>query len=629
MVSIFHHQSIKASMQKSGCIMAISLATCSVATAKPANVFDYFDNTMDQFYNSFYVYADADSAGNHFVARARVSSDGDDATIPPMNEHYRHNCYQGDTCIQARFNANGHNWGGWYFMNGVMSAGATEPVPNWGDFPAAGIDLSSAKQLSFWARGEKGGEMLEFIALGFGRDVSSGKPIKPYADSAKQHSLKITLTPQWQKYSLDVKNSDLSYVIGAFGWVANTHDTQGNNSVFYLDEIQYDASRLAEPRLLTSFETLAAENEVDKLLRNTAFTYDNALTLIAYLAQGDSKRAKLIADALVIAQHKDRAFKDGRLRNAYRASEMEVFSGLHPQGNNISLALPGFSCPKIDKPDEYTWCEDEFQVSTHTGNVAWAMLGLLAYYEVVGGNQYLESAKQLGEWVVKNCADNAPGYSGGYQGWEASAKNPQGQKKLSYKATEHNIDLYAAFKRLYTHTNESKWQQRSDSAKAFVVSMWDDKQGRFWTGTGEDGVTINQAVIPVDIQAWSVLALTEQGKAYWPALTYAEKHHSTAGGFDFNEDKDGIWYEGTAQMAAAYYATGQADKWSATLTVLDAAQRASGAIPAASKDGLTTGFYLSNGKPWLYYAREHLGASAWYALAKLKVNPFQRMVKAK
>jgi hypothetical protein len=620
-------------MQKIGLFLCLSLfLDCLLTTsalAKSASVFDYFDHTMDQYYQTFYVYADADAAGNHFLARARVSGDGEEQTIPPMNEHYRQHCYQGDTCIQAAFNATGHNWGGWYFMNGVMSAGATEPTPNWGDVANAGVDLSNAKQLSFWARGETGGEVLEFIALGLGRDANNGQALKPYPDSAQQLKLKVSLTQQWQQYTLDTSASHLNYVIGGFGWVTNAQDTKGNKSVFYLDEIQYAASRLEEPRLLTSFEVLAAENDVDKLLRNAAFTYDNALTLIAYIAQGDMKRAKLIADALLTAQSKDRAFKDGRLRNAYRAGEMEVFSGLHPQENNISSPLPGFSCPKPDKPVEYTWCEDEFQVSTHTGNVAWAMLGLLAYYEVAGGQQYLAAAEQLGEWVVTNCSATAPGYTGGYQGWEASVKNPQGQRKLNYKATEHNIDLYAAFKRLYKQTNQPKWQQRADSAKAFVAAMWDAKQGRFWTGTGDDGLTINQTVIPLDVQAWSVLAFAEAGKAYWPALMYAEKHHAIAGGFDFNEDKDGIWYEGTAQMAEAYAASGQADKWNATLKVLDAAQRPSGAIPAASKDGLTTGFYLSNGKPWLYFAREHLGASAWYALAKLKVNPFAGMVKSK
>ena len=41
-----------------------------------------------------------------------------------------------------------------------------------------------------------------------------------------------------------------------------------------------------------------------------------------------------------------------------------------------------------------------------------------------------------------------------------------------------------------------------------------------------------------------------------------------------------------------------------------------------SIDGLTTGFNLNSGKPWLYYRRTHVGATAWFILAELGVNPF-------
>jgi hypothetical protein len=51
------------------------------------------------------------------------------------------------------------------------------------------------------------------------------------------------------------------------------------------------------------------------------------------------------------------------------------------------------------------------------------------------------------------------------------------------------------------------------------------------------------------------------------------------------------------------------------------AQDPSGGIVAASVDGPTTGFYLSDGQPWLYYKRLHVGATAWLALAQMQVNP--------
>jgi hypothetical protein len=135
-------------------------------------------------------------------------------------------------------------------------------------------------------------------------------------------------------------------------------------------------------------------------------------------------------------------------------------------------------------------------------------------------------------------------------------------------------------------------------------------------------VAINHENVPLDVQAWAPLALREDGKPYWRALSYSEKQHRVGDGFDFNQDRDRIWYEGTAQMAVAYQHTGQLDKSNTLLSVLVAAQDASGGIPAVNRDGLTTGFALLNGEPWLYFHRLHVGATAWLVLAQKGVNPF-------
>jgi len=52
-----------------------------------------------------------------------------------------------------------------------------------------------------------------------------------------------------------------------------------------------------------------------------------------------------------------------------------------------------------------------------------------------------------------------------------------------------------------------------------------------------------------------------------------------------------------------------------------------GAIYAADRDGLTTGFWkrwAQNQKeqPWVYYRRPHLGATCWYIFAELGWNPY-------
>ncbi len=75
-------------------------------------------------------------------------------------------------------------------------------------------------------------------------------------------------------------------------------------------------------------------------------------------------------------------------------------------------------------------------------------------------------------------------------------------------------------------------------------------------------------------------------------------------------------------MAAVYKLLGQMDRAAALIFCLHEAQDSSGGMPAASKDGLFTGFYLPDGQPWLYFDRLHVGATGWLVLAENGVNPF-------
>jgi len=392
--------------------------------------------------------------------------------------------------------------------------------------------------------------------------------------------------------------------------VTNASQNDNHDIAFYLDDIRYDKARPDAPRFLVSYATIPSTRDFDVVMHNVAFTYDNAVALLAFLASGDVGRAKLLADALVYAQQHDRFYTDGRLRNAYQGGDLVLPPGWTPNGRANTVRMPGFW-----DSGQRKWYEDKFQVSTHTGNVAWAMLALLAYHEAVvktDHSPYLEAAQRMGEWVERNCRDarGAGGYTGGFEGWEPSPT------KLTYKATEHNIDLYAAFQRLYLITGDERWRERASHAKRFVLAMWDDTEGKFWTGTRDDGVTINQDVGPLDVQAWAVLAFKEEeGKPYWKALEYAERYQRVGKGFDFDADCDGIWYEGTAHMALAYHFTRQEAKWRELIVFLRSAQE-EGGLPAADKEGLTTGF------DWFYFRRLHVGATAWLVLAEHGVNPF-------
>jgi len=312
-------------------------------------------------------------------------------------------------------------------------------------------------------------------------------------------------------------------VLGGFGWSVDAVLNQNGNSheiLFYLDNIRYELDstkveiRSAEPRFLVSYKTIVSDHDFDKIMRNTAFTYDNVVALLAFMAEKDFKRAGLLAEALVYAQENDRYYDDGRIRNAYQGGDLWLPPGWNPHGKADTVRMPGWYGDDPDNPDDKKWFEDEFQVSTHTGNVAWAMLALLAYHEAGGGDKYLRAAIRMGDWIEVECHDDrgAGGYTGGYEGWEPTPE------KIYYKSTEHNIDLFAAFQRLYQITGDDRLQERAAWSKGFVLAMWDPIEKKFWTGTKVDGVTINKDNIPLDAQPWALLALSNAAKPYRDGL---------------------------------------------------------------------------------------------------------------
>jgi uncharacterized caspase-like protein len=116
-------------------------------------------------------------------------------------------------------------WAGLYWQH---------PDSNWGDEP--GEDLTGAKRITFYARGERGGEIVEFISGG----INSGKK---YKDSFKESTGLIPLTKEWTKYVIDLsrlKNKELSNVIGAFAWVVSGGFDKDGRVVVYIADLRVE-----------------------------------------------------------------------------------------------------------------------------------------------------------------------------------------------------------------------------------------------------------------------------------------------------------------------------------------------------------------------------------------------------
>ena len=168
----------------------------------------------------FYVYSDKGAKVNHYIPSGWMGDYGDvrvedGSTTDPAD---------GKTCIKITYSAKGTQGAGW---TGVFWQ---HPSNNWGE-KAGGYDLSAYKRLTFWARGDQGGEKIAEFKMG----GITGE----HGDSDSNSIGPITLTKDWKKYTIDLSDKNLSHIIGGFAWSASRDDNP-NGFVAYLDEVRYE-----------------------------------------------------------------------------------------------------------------------------------------------------------------------------------------------------------------------------------------------------------------------------------------------------------------------------------------------------------------------------------------------------
>ena len=360
-----------------------------------------------------------------------------------------------------------------------------------------------------------------------------------------------------------------------------------------------DAIPGSGPAFLRSYDEVPGNDKPSEpALRTAAFTYDNALAVIALIACADRAQALRVGEALRLA-----ATTDVRLRNAYRA------------GAVTDKALPnGWWDAKQNR-----WLEDASQDGTATGNVAWTALAMLALDDATGDVRWREAARRLATWVVDNTMDSrgSGGFTGGIYGFD---EKPE---KVLWKATEHNIDLAAVFERLAGDGVAGAWEKHGAAARHFLEAQWDLTSEHFFIGTLPDGITPNRGASALDVQLWPLL-LPNAPREWQRALNYAEREHHVTGGFDFNADRDGLWLEGTAQAALAYRVLGRENEAQELFATIAQQFSAGGLIYATREARITTGLALgpdSVSADFYYYRRPHVGATAWAALAARNWNP--------
>jgi hypothetical protein len=377
---------------------------------------------------------------------------------------------------------------------------------------------------------------------------------------------------------------------------------------------------------------------------STAFVYDNALLLLAYLTRGTSNdiaRARLLGDALLYAQSSDPA-ADGRFRQAY-------FAGV-PASNGYYVT-PGLSY---------------FQGSA-VGDVAWSGIALAQLYWRTRDIRYLNGALWAANFIETTTRDNVNVPPGGYY-------YGNGQTN---KSTEHNIDVYALYMLLARYSGNSFWLNGAQHAKQFVQAMFDSPSGHFWTGTS-DPTDIYYNNSPEDVNTWSYLAMldptyavsidwvktnlatTDTTFAYnngWitngnyntglrlrvSGMTYASLSKLGTVLGDNTVDADAVWLEGTGHLIAALLQRrlppgsdipsfhGDVNLALSLIESVQVAQNSLGAGQTVNSQALVVGqgltastSILNTGFGFNYFPYYHIGATAWYVMGAQGANPMRQ-----
>ena len=164
----------------------------------------------------FVIYSEKGSPTNHYAPSGWMGN----IKAIRLDEGCRTQPHSGATCLRLEYQA-AAEWGGVVWQ---------DPENDWGKAPG-GWNLTGAKRLVFWARGDKGGELVSCFKFGV---LGTGNK---FHDTASGSLNTVRLTTDWKRYSIDVSDKNLSCIKTGFAWIVVG---QGKPVVFYVDDIIFE-----------------------------------------------------------------------------------------------------------------------------------------------------------------------------------------------------------------------------------------------------------------------------------------------------------------------------------------------------------------------------------------------------
>lgn len=302
---------------------------------------------------------------------------------------------------------------------------------------------------------------------------------------------------------------------------------------------------------------------------NFVSLYDNSLAALAFISVGEYRRAEHIFD-----------FFNEKIDSEFIPNGGGFFQFRDSNGNNGNTI----------------WLGDN----------AWLLIALNIYKQTTGNNKYNELTNLLENWI-RGLQDEDGGLWGGFR-----EDGTQIHKITEGIITAFNaVKGYDDFHRgILNYLKQERWNLNDQ-----LLVAWPENEAHYYA---------------MDLHSLGYLIFENFPKE---VLSKADRYKNTQvasfngetiSGYCFDEDKDVIWLEGTAQMALAFETANMVSEANSTLQELQKAQMKNSAwessmgIPYATNEGTSYGSSLL----WKEASNTPaISSSIWYLFSVLNFNP--------
>jgi len=297
--------------------------------------------------------------------------------------------------------------------------------------------------------------------------------------------------------------------------------------------------------------------------------YDNSLAALAFLAEGEIKQAEGVFD-----------YFNERIDSEFAQNNGGFYQLRNSDGSN--------------------------GVRTWMGDNAWLLIALNNYQDITGNNKYNALILELENWL-RSLQDEDGGLWGGF--------NEDGTQ--IHKVTEGIIMAFNAVKGydnfhkgILNYLKQERWNTNEK-----LLVAWPENEIYYYA---------------MDLHSLGYLIFENFPE---DALIKAERYKNTQiasfngeviSGYCFDEDKDVIWLEGTAQMALAYKEANMTYEANSAIQQLKKAQMKNSAWESSMGIPYATNVGTSYGSSLLWEdaaSTPAISSSIWYLFNELYFNP--------